>query len=44
MPNLPDDKTTNTVEKSRYDEICYKFSDVFQEPDMPQNRPIVYKI
>ena len=35
MPNLPNDKTTNTIEKSYYDKICDEFFDVFREPAMP---------
>ena len=44
VPNLPDAKTTTTVEKSRYDEICDKFPDMSQEPVMPPNQPMEYKI
>ena len=44
MPNPPDDKTTNTVEKSCYDEICDKFPDVFIESAMPPNTQIEHEI
>ena len=37
VPNLPNAKTTIKVEKSRYNKICDKFPDVFQEPAMPLN-------
>ena len=44
MPNLPDDKTTTTVEKSHYDKICDEFFDVFIEPAMLPNRQIEHEI
>ena len=44
MPNLPDAKTTTTVEKSRYDEICDEFPDVFTEPAMLPNQTIEHEI
>ena len=44
VSNLPDAKTTTTVEKSCYDEICDKFPNVFLEPAMLPNCPIEHKI
>ena len=32
VANLPNAKTTTTVEKSHYDKIFYEFPDMFQEP------------
>ena len=44
MPNFPDAKTAIIVKKSRYDETCDKFPDVFMEPAMLSNKQIKHEI
>ena len=44
MPNLPDDKTTTTVEKLCYNETCDNFLDLFTEASMQLNQKIEHKI